>query len=107
MPFLDESFELVGGREVDLVDDDYCRYPAGGYALDYLGRAVALLDGVGDIEYDVRIAYGALDELHHRLLQLVARFEYSRSVGVYYLEIFTVDYAHYTVTGGLCFRCYD
>ena len=107
MPAVDDGLERLGCREVYLVYDHDGGDAAVDDALDDLIRAVALLDGIGYVEYDIGIVYGAADEVHHRLLEFVCRFEYSGRVGIYDLEILAVDYAHYTVARGLRLRGYD
>lgn len=90
-----------GGCEVDFVDDHQRRDAARTDALEDVGRAVALLDGVGDVENHVGVGDGPRDELHHRLLQLVGGFEDARRVGVDNLEIVARDDAQDAVARGL------
>ena len=101
MPFFHQRLKRLGGREVDLVDDHQCGQAAAADALHDLGRAVALLHGVGDVEDHVGVDEGARDELHHRLLELVRRLEDARRVGVDDLEIVARDDAHDAVARGL------
>ncbi len=101
LPLLDQRVEPCRVREVDLVDDDDGRDAALAYLSDDFGRAVALLDGVGDVEDDVGVRHGPRDELHHRLLQLVGGFENARRVGVDNLELLAGDDAHDAVARGL------
>ena len=68
LPFVDQCLECLGRREVDLVDDHDGRDAALADAVDDFGRAFPPLHGVGDIEYDVGVGYGARHEFHHRLL---------------------------------------
>ena len=71
------------------------------HTLDDGVRAVALLDGVGDVENNVGIIHGAVHEVHHRLLQLVGGFENTRRVGVDNLEVVAIDDSHDAVACGL------
>lgn len=69
--------------------------------LEDLDRAVALFDGVGDVEDDVGIRQGAVDEFHHRLLEFVGGFEDPRGIGVDDLEVVARYDTHDSVTGSL------
>ena len=101
MPFFHQRLKRLGGREVDLVDDHQRGQAAAADALHDLGRAVALLHGVGDVEDHVGVAHGARDELHHRLLEFVVGLQNPRRVGVYDLEVVARDDAHDSVARGL------
>ena len=70
-------------------------------------RWVSLLHHVGDVEDDVGVSDGGIHVLHHGALQVVGRLEDTRSVGIDYLVVLPVDYAHYPVTGGLGLGCDD
>ena len=101
LPFPDQRVERRRRREVDLVDDHDRRDAAAVDAVDDPGRAFALLDGVGDVEYHVGVGQRARDELHHRLLQFVRGFEDARRVGIDDLEVVARDDAHDAVARGL------
>ena len=93
--------------QVDLVDDDEHRAVHTAQPLDVFPVLVSLLHHVGDVEDDVGIPDGGVDVLHHGALEIVGRLEDSRSVGVDYLVVLSVDNAHDTVPGGLGFGCDD
>ena len=101
MPPGDQRIERLGIREVDLVDDDDGGDCAVADVFEDRGSAVRLLDGVGDVEDDVGIAEGPVDEFHHRLLEFVGGFEDARGVGVDDLEVVAGDDTHDAVAGCL------
>jgi len=101
-PLLDERFERLLRRQVDLVDHHQRRHSALADAVDDLGRTfVVPLDGVGHVEQHVGVRQGAAHEIHHRLLQLVTGFQDARRIGEDDLEIVAVDDAQNAVARGL------
>lgn len=93
--------------QVDLVDNDEHGAVHTAQPLDVFPVLVSLLHHVGDVEDDVGVPDGGVDVLHHGTLEVVGRFEDSRSVGVDYLVVVSVDDAHDTVPGGLGLGCDD
>ena len=106
-PLCGQSGHCLLVTQVYLVDNDEHRAVHTAQPVDVLPVLVSLLDHIGDVQDDVGVSDGGIHVLHHGALQVVGRLEDPRSVGVDYLVVLPVDYAHYPVTGGLGLGCDD
>ena len=101
VPLLDQRFECLGRGEVDLVDHNDCRDIALCHLVEDLGRAIGVLDRVGNVEQHVGVLQRTAHETHHRLLELVVGFENTRRIRVNYLKIIAIDNTHNAVARSL------
>ena len=108
-PLLDERFERLLRRQVDLVDHHQRRHSALADAVDDLGRTfVVPLDGVGHVEQHVGVRQGTAHEIHHRLLQLVTGFQDARRIGedaFISVDFPTLGFPMILTKPDLCMKC--
>ena len=97
----------IAWQLVNLVDHNYYRNGEEIKLVYILLVLLGRLVNIGDINNYISIADGRIHKVHHCLLKLIGRLEYTRSIGENYLVIVSVDYSHYPVAGGLGLGCHN